>query len=286
MKIYLDRDELYQTELYEHKLAVILGRGTRLKRVLNAFPTEHSFKESSLDKIAGTIGIENDNSKLLEQLKTLDKTYDELTTAKFSKDLSLDPSAKSIMCIDTEYLRSDLDSIQYAFNDQGQWEIGVIFTNSDLAPALTINEGIDYLKELIATYDPDLFIGHDFKCDIRVLEENYGEELPMLYDYDDTLNMVKTSNVENIIRGASLDDIISNIFFDDTIGLFNAYKSLDLFVEYGLKDAVYPIYARQYFMTGEVPQLKSKLRINKIVKEEARELVDFNSISLKEDLDD
>jgi hypothetical protein len=98
--------------------------------------------------------------------------------------------------------------------------------------------------------------------------------------------MVKNSNVENIIRGASLDDIISNVFFDDTIGLFNAYKSLDLFVEYGLKDAVYPIYARKYFMTGELPQLKSKLRINRIVKEEARELVDFNSISLKEDLDD
>ena len=286
MKIYLDRDELYQTELYKHKLAVILGRGKRLKKVLKAFPTEHIFKQSSLQEIAQVVGISNENSKILNQLQTLDKTYQKLTDPQFGKDLSSKPKAESIMCIDTEYLRSDLDSIQYAFKDQSGWEIGIIFTNSNLAPAVTIKEGIDYLKELVVDYDPDLFVGHDFNCDIRVLEDNYGQELPMLHNYDDTLDMVKKSNVENIIKGASLDDIISNIFLDDTIGLFNAYRDLDLFVEYGLKDAIYPIYAREYFITGKLPHIQPKLDIDKFVKEEVKSLINCNSIFLREDLND
>ena len=286
MKIYLDRDDLYQTELYEHKLAVILGRGKRLKRVLKEFPTENSFKESSVQEIAEVIGIKKQGSKILEQLKTLDKTYEKLTNPQFSKELSSNPQAQSIMCIDTEYLQSDLDSIQYAFKSEQEWETGIIFTNSDLAPAVSIKEGIRYLEELIADYNPDLFIGHDFKCDIRVLEDNYQQELPMLYNYDDTLDMVKKSNFENIIRGASLDDIISNIFCDDTIGLFNAYRDLELFVEYVLKDAIYPIYAREYFITGKMPLVKNELKIDKIIKEEAQAQINFNSISLKEDLND
>ena len=286
MKIYLDRDELYQTELYEHKLAVILGRGKRLKRVLQEFPTENSFKDSSLQKIAEVIGINDQSSKIMEQLKSLDETYEKLTNPQFSKGLSSYPEAQSIMCIDTEYLQSDLDSIQYAFKEDDEWEVGIIFTNSDLAPAVNIKEGIYYLEQLIKEYNPDIFVGHDFNCDIRVLEDNYDQELSVLYNYDDTLDMVKKSNLENIIRGASLDDIIANIFCDDTIGLFNAYRDLDLFVEYGLKDAIYPIYAREYFMTGKLPQVKSELTINKVVKEKAQEKISFNSILLKEDLND
>ncbi|MGM0501098.1 MAG: hypothetical protein ACQERJ_01090 [Bacillota bacterium] len=288
MKIYLNRDELYQTELYEHKLAVILGRGKRLKKALKAFPTERSFKQSSVEKIAKVIGIKNknSNSKILKQLQTLDETYEKLTEPQFDRDLSSNPQAKSIMCVDTEYLRSDLDSIQYAVKEQDSWEIGIIFTNSDLAPAVTAREGVQKLQDIIESYKPDLFVGHDFNCDIRVLEDNYGRRLPDLYNYDDTLDMVQNSNVENIIKGASLDDIISNIFFDETIGLFNAYRDLDLFVEYGLKDAIYPIYARQYFMTGQLPQTRARFKIDKIVKDEARELINCNSILLKEDLDD
>ncbi|MBM7557211.1 hypothetical protein [Halanaerobacter jeridensis] len=286
MKIYLDRDELYQTELYEHKLAVILGRGKRLKRVLQEFPTKNSFKQSSMQKIADVIGINNQESKILEQLKSLDETYEELTNPQFSKELSSYPEAQSIMCVDTEYLQSDLDSIQYAYKEADEWEVGIIFTNSDLAPAVDIQTGIKHLEDLIAQYDPDIFVGHDFSCDIRVLEDNYRKDLPALHNYDDTLDMVKKSNLENIIRGASLDDIITNIFYDDTIGLFNAYRDLDLFVEYGLKDAIYPIYAREYFMTGKLPQVKSELTIDKVVKEKAQKEISFNSILLKEDVND
>ncbi|MFO7818633.1 MAG: hypothetical protein R6V17_00195 [Halanaerobacter sp.] len=286
MKIYLERDELYQTELYEHKLAVILGRGKRLKKILQEFPTENSFKQSSLQEIAEVIGINKGNSKILEQLKSLDETYKRLTEPQFSEKLSSNPKAESIMCIDTEYLKSDLDSIQYAFNEDNEWEIGIIFTNSDLAPAVKIEEGIRCLESLILDYNPDLFVGHDFKCDIRVLEDNYKQELSSLYSYDDTLKMVKKSNLENIIRGASLDDIIGNLFCDETIGLFSAYRDLDLFVEYGLKDAIYPILAREYFMTGKLPEMKSELSIDKVLKEKARKEITFNSISLKGDLDD
>ena len=286
MKIYLNRDELYQTELYEHKLAVILGRGKRLQKILKEFPTERSFKESSLEKIANLIGINKADSKILRQLESLDETYKRLTEPQFGEELSSNPEAEAIMCVDTEYLESDLDSIQYAFKEGTEWEIGIIFTNSDLAPAVEIKEGISYLKELIAIYEPDIFVGHDFKCDIRVLEDNYEEELTKLHNYDDTLKMVQKSNLDNIIHGASLDDIISNIFCDKTIGLFNAYRDLDLFVKYGLKDAIYPIYAREYFMTGDLPQLKSELTINRMIREKAQEKISFNSIFLKEDLND
>jgi hypothetical protein len=283
MKIYLDTDELYQDRLYEHKLAVILGRGKRLKKMLDTFPTEYDFKSASLTRIARTINIENKNSKILSQLKELDETYEKLTNPKFDINLSRRPKAEVIMCIDTEYLWSELDSIQYAIKDSEGWRLGIIFTNDDLAPAVDIMEGIKILKDIIYEVKPDIFVGHNFNCDITVLEKAYGSKIKPLHNYDDTMKMVKKSNISNIISGASLDKIIESLFDGDTIGLFNAYQDLDLFIKYGLKDAIYPIYAREYFMTGKLPKIANKIKVNQIIKSEVWNLIDFDSIYLKEE---
>ncbi len=281
MKIYLDTDELYQDELYEHKLAIILGRGKRLKKILNVFPTEYDFKQASLGQIAETINIENKNSKILSQLQELDQTYQRLTKPKFSRDLSREPDAKVIMCIDTEYLWSDLDSIQYAIKTGNLWKVGFIFTNNDMAPAVDIREGIKILIDIVDVVKPDIFVGHNFNCDITVLEKAYGKKINILHKYDDTMKMVRKSNVANIIGGASLDNIIENLFKDDTIGLFNAYQDLQSFVRYGLKDAIYPIYAREYFLTGQLPKIEKEIKIGSIIKDEVWDLIGFDSIFLK-----
>jgi len=283
MKIYLDTDELYQDRLYEHKLAVILGRGKRLKKMLDTFPTEYDFKSASLTRIARTINIENKNSKILSQLRKLDETYKKLTSPKFDINLSRRPKAEVIMCIDTEYLWSELDSIQYAIKDTQGWRLGIIFTNKDLAPAVGIVEGIKILKDIIYEVKPDIFVGHNFNCDITVLEKAYGSKIKALHNYDDTMKMVRNSNISNIISGASLDKIIESLFDGNTIGLFNAYQDLDLFIKYGLKDAIYPIYAREYFMTGKLPEVADKIKISRIIKSEVWNLIDFDSIFLKEE---
>ncbi|MCK8826750.1 hypothetical protein MWH25_03195 [Natroniella acetigena] len=281
MKIYLDTDELYQAELYEHKLAIILGRGKRLKRMLKAFPTEDEFKQASIKQVSRALKIKNPNSKILSQLKRLDQTYQRLMTPEFSTALSNNPEAETVMCVDTEYLWSDLDSIQYAIKSSYGWKLGILFTNSDLAPAISAVEGIEVVKEIIREVEPDIFVGHNFNCDITVLEKVYGTKINPLHNYDDTMKMVRRSHVSNIIGGASLDRIIEEIFSDDTVGLINAYQNLDDFVNYGLKDAIYPIYAREYFMTGKIPQIDSKLEINKVVQSEVRDLIDFQFIHLR-----
>ncbi|MCK8817033.1 hypothetical protein MWH28_06560 [Natroniella sulfidigena] len=280
MKIYLDTDELYQAELYEHKLATILGRGKRLKRMLRAFPTEYEFKQASIPEISQALKIKNPNSKILSQLKKLDQTYQRLMTPKFGTALSNAPEAETIMCIDTEYLWSDLDSIQYAIKSNQEWKLGILFTNSDLAPAISASKGIKILEDIINEVKPDIFVGHNFNCDITVLEKVYGTKIDCLHNYDDTMKMVRKSHVSNIIGGASLDRIIEKIFSDDTVGLINAYQDLDDFIKYGLKDAIYPIYAREYFMTGKLPLIDSKLKIDKVVQSEVRDLIDFQFIYL------
>ncbi len=283
MKIYLDTDELYQGEVYEHKLAVILGRGKRLKRMLRKFPTEYEFKNASITQVAKVIGIKNKDSKILNQLRELDRTYQRLTSPKFGLDLSNAPQAKVIMCIDTEYLWSDLDSIQYAIKFKDEWELGIIFTNPEIAPSVSINEGIDILRDIIGNVQPDIFLGHNFNCDITVLEKAYGDKLEELHNYDDTMKMVNKSHVANIIGGGSLDRIIEEVFLDDTIGLFNAYQDLKLFIKYGLKDAIYPIYARKYFLTGKVPKVESELKIDRIIKDDVWNIIGFEFISLGEE---
>lgn len=281
MKIYLDLEELYNTEVYEHKLAVILGRGKRREKILAAFPTEREFRQASMEEIAEVLGIKNKDSKLLQQLAELDQTYQRLTEPQFSEQLSNNSQAEVIMCVDTEYLWSDLDSIQYAVYDGIEWELGVIITNSDLAPAISSEAGVTYLQQLISDVNPDIFVGHNFNCDITVLEKASNRKLPRLQNYDDTLQMVRNSNISNIIGGASLDKIIESLFSGQTVGLFNAYQDLELFIEYGLKDAIYPIYARKFFMTGELPSLAPNLRINKIKPASVREQINFNAVQLK-----
>ncbi|WP_408955230.1 hypothetical protein [Natroniella sp. ANB-PHB2] len=281
MKIYLDTDDFYQAELYEHKLATVLGRGKRLKRMLRAFPTEYEFKQASINQISRALKIKNPNSKILSQLKRLDQTYQRLMTPKFSAALSNNSQAETVMCIDTEYLWSDLDSIQYAIKSNNEWKLGIVFTNSDLAPAISAVEGIEVLKEIIRAVKPDIFVGHNFNCDITVLEKVYGAKINPLHNYDDTMKMVRKSHVSNIIGGASLDRIIEKIFSDDTIGLINAYQNLDDFIKYGLKDAIYPIYAREYFMNGKLPKVDSRLKIDKVVQNKVRDLIDFQFIDLR-----
>ncbi len=162
-------------------------------------------------------------------------------------------------------------------------ELGIIFTNERLAPSVSVKEGINLLLEVVDQFKPDIFVGHNFNCDITVLEKAYGKKIETLHYYDDTMKMVRRSNVANIIGGAGLDNIMKEIFSAKTIGLFNAYKNLDLFIKYGLKDAIYPIYARDYFITGEVPLIEEKIEITRAIKPEVLDLVDFNSIFLKGD---
>ena len=270
---------LNQDDLYKHKLATILGRGKRLRKMLNSFPTESKFKSASSGQIGNAIGIKDLACKTISQLKELDKTYNQLTTPKHSIELSRYPLARRVMCIDTEYLWSDLDSIQYAIRDGNRWlKTGIIFTNQDLADALPIKAGIELLREIIIEFEPDILLGHNFNCDITTLEGAYGGEIPELHNYDDTLAMVRRSNVSNIIGGASLDQIIKQIFWGKSIGLFTAYKDLELFIKYGLKDALYPIYIREYLMTGEIPNVDSNVKINQIVRESNWASFDFDSI--------
>ncbi|KXS45684.1 MULTISPECIES: hypothetical protein [unclassified Candidatus Frackibacter] len=270
---------LNQDDLYKHKLAVILGRGKRLRKMLKSFPSEAQFKAASLRRIGEIIGIKDLESKTMLQLERLDKTYNELTTPQHSARLSKCPKAKKIMCIDTEYLWGDLDSIQYAIKGYNEWlETGIIFTNQSLADSVSIEDGIDLLREIIDEFEPDILVGHNFNCDITTLEEAYGREIPELHNYDDTLFMVRKSNVANIIGGASLDKIVKEIFRGSSIGLFAAYQDLKLFIKYGLKDALYPIYIREYLITGEIPFVDPEVKIDRILKESNWEEVDFDSI--------
>jgi hypothetical protein len=100
-------------DIYPHKLAVILGKGKRYARVLQYYPTEMRFKSASIEEIGQVIGIKNLDSRIMRQLAELDKTYNDLTTLHFGSHLSLVPNAQSVMGIDTEFLLSPLDSIQF-----------------------------------------------------------------------------------------------------------------------------------------------------------------------------
>ncbi|MFW6306641.1 MAG: hypothetical protein ACOC1N_04600, partial [Bacillota bacterium] len=92
MKPYVMAEDLYQ-----HKLAVILGRGKRLKLLLQQYPTEKKFKAASIDEIAGIIGINNPDSNILQKLERLDVTYDRLVTFVVDPAWSKKPRARRIM---------------------------------------------------------------------------------------------------------------------------------------------------------------------------------------------
>lgn len=269
-------------DLYRFKLALILGRGKRLKRILKHYPTEKKFKKASVQELAEVIGITNLESNVLSKLKKLDTTYDEMVTFLSDPRWSKLPDARRIMGIDTEYLNSKLDCIQYVILEEMELlTSGFIFTNNDLAPSISKEEGIDYLRGVIDDYQPELIVGHNFNSDITVLETAYGSSLPELYYYDDTVNLMKWSHLSNIIGGCSLNKAIKKVFDGDVIGLFSAYDDLELLIEYGIKDAVYPLFLRFYIINGDFPEkFNFNLKIETILKESNQSLVKKDGFQL------
>lgn len=268
-------------DLYQHKLAIILGRGKRLKRVLKEYPTEKKFKAASIEEIAKVIGIKNPESNILQKLKKLDLTYDRMVTFRVDPALSKKPRARRIMGIDTEYLKSKLDCIQYVLIDGLDYiSSGIVFTNNNLALAVGYSEGINHLRGVIAQFKPEIIVGHNFNSDITILESAYGDELPELYYYDDTMELLSKSNLANIIGGSSLNKAVKKVFDANVIGLFSAYRNLDLLVEYGIKDALYPVYLRHYILNGNLPEIDFMLKIGDILKEENRSLLERDSFNL------
>ncbi|MFW5981131.1 MAG: hypothetical protein ACOCRU_00985 [bacterium] len=277
MKPYVMAEDLYQ-----HKLAVILGRGKRLSNLLKRYPTEKKFKAASIEEIAGIIGIRNPNSSILKKLEKLDIAYDKLVTFLDDPGWSKKPRARKIMGIDTEYLKSDLDSIQYIMMDGLDYvSSGIIFTNEKIARSVSISEGINNLRYIVNDFNPDIIVGHNFNSDISILESAYGDELPELYFYDDTMDLLSNSNLANIIGSSSLNKTVQEIFDVEVIGLFTAYHNLELFVEYGIKDALYPICLRYYILNGYLPDIEFSLRVENIIKEENRDLLSSDNYKIK-----
>ena len=276
MEPYVSTDDLYR-----FKLALILGRGKRLNKILQNYPTERKFKDASLKDIASVIGIKNLKSDILSQLKKLDTTYDRMVTFKSNSGWSKLPRAKKIMGIDTEYLKSDLDSIQYVILDNMEPETaGFIFTNDSLAPSVSVEKGVNILRNIIQQQSPDIIVGHNFNSDISILESAYGDNLPELYFYDDTMSLLEKSQLANIIGGFSLNKVVSRVFSQEVVGLFSAYKDLSLLMEYGIKDAVYPILLREYILDGEIPEVNFNLPLERVVCEENRSLLTGDTINI------
>ena len=268
-------------DLYKFKLALILGNGNRLKKILRRFPTEKKFKKANSKDIAQTIGINDAQSEILSQLANIDEVFNEMVTFKPDSRWSKKPDAKKIMGIDTEYLKSELDCIQYTVMDD--FEIidnGFIFTNNQLAPSVTIKEGIDYLRSVINRHNPELIVGHNFNSDISILENAYMRDIPELYYYDDTMNLMQWSNLSNIMGSAGLNKVITNLFNLNVVDLFTAYDNLSLLMEYGIKDTIYPILIRHFVINDEMPDLDINFEINTVMKDQNRALLKSSSINL------
>lgn len=277
MKPYVMAEDLYQ-----HKLAVILGRGKRLKLLLKQYPTEKKFKAATIDEIANIIGVRNPNSSILQKLDKLDVTYDKLVTFVIDPAWSKKPRARRIMGIDTEYLKSDLDSIQYIIMEGLEYVTsGIIFTNNSIAQSVSISEGINYLRSTINKFQPEIIVGHNFNSDISILESAYGDELPELYYYDDTMELMANSNLANIIGSSSLNIAVQKLFNADIIGLFNAYNDINLLVEYGIKDALYPICLRYFVLNGNIPEINFILKLGDIIKKENRQVLRDDEFCIK-----
>lgn len=258
-------------DLYQHKLAIILGRGKRLTKLLKQYPTEKKFKSASIEEIADVIGIRNLDSAILKKLNRIDITYDEMITFNADPSWSKRPRARKIMGIDTEYLKSNLDCIQYVLMEDLEYvSSGIIFTNESIARSVSVQEGIGFLRGVIEDFHPDLIVGHNFNSDISILEAAYGDELPELYFYDDTMDLLSNSNLANILGSSSLNKSIKKVFNVDVIGLFNAYTNLNLLVEYGIKDAFYPICLRYFILNGKLPELNFNLKLGEVLKKENR----------------
>ena len=179
-------------DLYRFKLALIIKHEKKVNKVLKEYPTERKFKEAQSGEIAKLLNIKNNNSSVLKKLNNIDSAYDRLVTFKPNSNFSKSPRAKRIMGIDTEYLKSDLDSVQYVITEDMEFlTSGMIFTNKDIAPSVNTEKGINYLRNIINDFNPDLIVGHNFQSDISVLESAYGDILPELYFYDDTMFLME-----------------------------------------------------------------------------------------------
>ena len=268
-------------DLYKFKLALILGNGNRLRKLLRRFPTEKKFKNAKSSEIAETIGINDSESEVLSQLINIDEVFNEMVTFKPDQRWSKKPDATKIMGIDTEYLKSELDCIQYTVMDNFQIiDNGFIFTNGKLAPSVSIKEGIDFLKTVIDKHNPELIVGHNFNSDISILENAYMRDIPELYYYDDTMNLMQWSNLSNIMGSAGLNKVVTNLFNLEVVDLFTAYENLSLLMEYGIKDTIYPILIRHFVINNEMPDLDINFEINNVIKDENRDLLKSTSINL------
>lgn len=268
-------------DLYKFKISLILGNGNRLRKLLRKFPTEKKFKNAKSSEIADTIGISDSNSEVLSQLINIDEVFNEMVTFKPDQRWSKRPNATKIMGIDTEYLKSELDCIQFTVMDDFRIiDNGFIFTNDKLAPAVSIKKGINFLKTIIDKHNPELIVGHNFNSDISILENAYMRDIPELYYYDDTMNLMQWSNLSNIIGSSSLNKVVTNLFNLEVVDLFTAYENLSLLMEYGIKDTIYPILIRHFVINNEMPDLDINFEINNVIKDENRDLLKSTSINL------
>lgn len=269
------------TDLYRFKLALVLGNGDRLKKLLRKFPTEKRFKKAESYQIAQVIGLNDLESEIIEKLSNIDDVFNEMVTFKPESRWSKKPDAKIIMGIDTEYLKSELDCIQYIIMNQFDViDSGFIFTNQKLAPSISIKEGINFLRSVINEYQPELIVGHNFNSDISILEKAYKREIPELYYYDDTMNLMQWSNLSNIMGSSGLNKVVTNLFDLDVVDLFTAYNNLSLLMEYGIKDTIYPILIRHFIIYDEMPDLDISFRLENVIKNENRKLLNCNGIKI------
>lgn len=260
------------SDLYRFKLALVLGRGKRLKKIMRKYPTEEKFKQAEANELTALIKAEK-QPHIIEQLFSLDELYDELVTFKANPFWSKKPKAKKIMAVDTEYYKSKLDLIQFVVLDnQEVVDSGVIFTNEDIAPSVDPKIGIKYLRDIINEHKPDLLVGHNFNSDVSILETAAARRLPELYFYDDTMDLMYYSNLANILGGYGLNEAVQKLFAHSAPDLDTAYSDPSLLVQYGLKDALFTLLIRQYIMNGEFPKKSFDFEVKRVIKKENRGL--------------
>lgn len=252
-------------DLYPQKLGMVLGKGQRLECLLKAYPTEGRFKEAGLEEIGAVIGIKNLDSKIMQQLAELDQTYSDLTTFRYGPELSVCPGARCVMGIDTEYLLSPLDSIQFVIKSDATLFTGLIFTNGQLAMAVEPKAGVELLRKVIQDFQPEVIVGHNFNCDITVLERAYEAVIPELHVYDDTMKMARKSHIANIVGSAALKKLVQQLFQVKGLNVHTAYEDLSTFLEYGVMDAVFPLYLREFLVSGQKPRCFRPERIDYLV---------------------
>ncbi|MGM0602656.1 MAG: hypothetical protein ACQESS_05020 [Bacillota bacterium] len=268
------------SDLYRFKLALILGRGKRLKRVMRKYPTEKKFKNALRSDLVELIGAQN-KPNLIEQLFSLDSVYDEMVTFQPSPFWSKKPDAEVVMAVDTEYYKSKLDMIQFIIMEKNSIRSsGIIFTNEKLAPSVSPEKGIEILRDIINENKPEVIVGHNFNSDISILETAAARRIPEIYHYDDTMDLMYYSNLANIIGGAGLNQAAERMFSHKAPDLNTAYSDISILARYGIKDALFTLLIRQFIMYGEFQSKDFDFKIDNIIKEENRSILNIDKIKL------